>query len=63
MGRKRRIKLDDTKSQQITFILNDVTYPQVNINNNSLPKSGTIIYLGILKTMTNDLETPYYIKN
>ena len=42
-----RMKANETKSVQVTFILNNTTCPPVKLNNEHLPQADEVKYLGI----------------
>ena len=43
----RRMKANETKSVQVTFTLNKLTWPPVQLNNEQLPQVDEVKYLGI----------------
>jgi hypothetical protein len=46
-AKKWKIKINESKSTQITFALKRGQYPPVFINNAIIPESATVRYLGI----------------
>ena len=42
-----RMKANEAKSVQVTFILNKMTCPRVKLNNDHLPQADEVKYLGI----------------